>query len=75
MSASGFPADNFYFGGYLSKTESERETRLLKMKDSGCTSVLYESSHRIDWILENICDVFGNLHEIFVAREMTKLHE
>ena len=75
LSASGFPADNFFFAGYLSKTDSEREAKLEKARRSGTTCVLYESVHRIEWTLENINMVYGNFHEIFVARELTKLHE
>ena len=75
LTLSGFPTDNFFFQGYMPKTLSEKVERLERMKSSACTSLIYESSHRILKTAETICSVFGDLHQVFVAQELTKMHE
>ena len=40
----------------------------------GCTVVLYESPHRILKLLEEVKNNFPDA-ELFVAREITKMHE
>ena len=75
LSISGFPPENFFFQGYMSKTHSEKVEKLNRMKNSGCTSLVYESSHRILKTAETICNVFGYMHPVFIAQELTKLHE
>ena len=72
---SGFPTQNFYFQGFLSKTRSEKLEKLEKMKESNCTSVIFESSHRVIDTLLEIEQVFGEFHQVMVARELTKMHE
>lgn len=73
--ASGFPCERFFFQGYLSKTESEKEERLHKMRRSNCTAVIYESCHRIEQTLATIVRVYGAGHPIYVGQELTKRHE
>lgn len=75
LTLSGFRTDNFFFQGYMPKTLSEKIGKLEKLKKNGCTSLIYESSHRIIKTAESICNVFGDLHQVFVAQELTKMHE
>jgi 16S rRNA (cytidine1402-2'-O)-methyltransferase len=75
LCASGFPAERFFFQGYLSKTESEKIEKLENMKASSCTCILYESSHRILNTLNTISKVYGNFHPIYIGQELTKFHE
>lgn len=75
LCASGFPAERFFFQGYLSKTESEKIEKLERMKGSNCTCILYESSHRIHNTLNTIGRVYGNFHPIYIGQELTKFHE
>ena len=75
LTLSGFPPDNFFFQGYMSKIQSEKVEKLEKMKNSGCTSLIYESSHRIIKTAETICSIFGDMHQICIAQELTKMHE
>lgn len=62
LSASGFPSDRFMFMGYLSKTKSEREDTLTTIKQSGCTSAIFENPNRLMQTLDAIKDVFGSSH-------------
>ncbi|OMJ93522.1 hypothetical protein SteCoe_3498 [Stentor coeruleus] len=75
LTLSGFPTDNFFYQGYMPKTYSEKVQKLEKMKKSGCTSIVYESSHRILQTAETICDVYGSKHLVFIGQELTKLFE
>jgi 16S rRNA (cytidine1402-2'-O)-methyltransferase len=75
LSASGFPSERFQFKGYLSKTLSDREETLLQINQSGLTTVLYESPNRLMRTLDSIRNICGEDQEVFVALEMTKMHE
>lgn len=75
LSASGFPSDRFYFYGYLSKTDSERELQLLDIQRQGKTTCIYESPNRLLRTLAMIESIFGDSHEVYVGMELTKLHE
>lgn len=74
LSASGLPTERFYFCGFLSAKSGEREKRLRELKTMPATLVLFESSHRIVDLLEQIEAVFA-LRRCIVAKELTKLHE
>lgn len=72
--ASGLPCDKFYFEGFLPHKKG-RQTRMEFLATLPCTSVLYESPHRIVKTLNQLQEYFGSDHEACVARELTKLHE
>lgn len=74
LSISGFPASDFLFLGFLPHKKG-RETLFKEIASSKRTVVLYESPHRI---IKTLRSLKGNLparREIFVAREITKIHE
>ncbi len=72
LSASGFPASKFIFLGFLPK--GRRRRRLLKDVKGSFTVVFFESPYRFIDTLREILDIWGDV-EIFVAREMTKIHQ
>ena len=72
LSASGFPASKFIFLGFLPK--GRRRRRLLKDVKGNFTVVFFESPYRFADTLREILDIWGDV-EIFVAREMTKVHQ
>ena len=72
LSVSGFRADKFVFLGFLPKKRRSKLFAWLKEgKDAFC---FYESPKRILKTLEMLKEEFGN-RNVFVARELTKLHE
>ena len=75
LSACGFITDRFQFYGYLSKTDSERESQLLDIQRAGITTVIYEGPSRILKTLSAIEEIFGPKQEIYIGAELTKLHE
>lgn len=75
LSVSGLPTDRFYFEGFLPAKSSSRLKRLETLKNLPTTWVVYESPHRIQDSLEDMCTVLGSERYITVARELTKTFE
>jgi len=74
LSAAGLPTENFHFAGFLSAKTLERARQLQAMADLPATLVIFESSHRIDRLLEQVAQIFPR-NPCVVAKELTKLHE
>jgi 16S rRNA (cytidine1402-2'-O)-methyltransferase len=81
--ASGLPAAEFHFMGFLPEKAGARRTRLEELASelhqsphlSGRTLIFYEAPHRIQETLGDLESVWGPDLRIAVARELTKLHE
>lgn len=69
--ASGFITTQMLFFGFLDHKGNSREMGLQKALYSGFTTILYESPHRIEKLLQEI-DAIESSREIFVAKELTK---
>lgn len=74
LPASGLPADEFWFAGFVPSKPAARRKRLLELAALSVTAVLYETPHRIAETLTDIEAVFGE-RKIVLARELTKIHE
>jgi len=74
LSVSGLPTDSFVFEGFLPRRKEKRKKKLQELAKERRTVVLYESVHRIERLLEELQEIFGD-REICLARELTKLHE
>ena len=74
LTMSGKPTDKFTFEGFLSTKPIKRKNQLKKLRDEKRTIILYESPHRIQKLLADILDVYGDV-EVVLAREMTKKFE
>lgn len=75
LSAAGLPTDRFAFEGFLPAKPSSRRKVLEGLANESRTLVLYESSHRIADLLQDLSQVFGEQREVVLARELTKLYE
>ena len=73
--ASGFPADSFYFGGFLPRKEKAQRDALDALVDLDTTLVFYESPRRLVRTLETCAAVLADERHGAVARELTKVHE
>lgn len=71
---SGFPAESFYYGGFLPVKSGGRERDLLAAEARSETSVFFESPHRLVKTLAVCADKFP-LRPLCVARELTKQFE
>jgi len=72
LSASGIPASEFLFLGFLPHKKG-RETLFKEIANSKRTVLFYESPHRILKTLQKLKDI--QCPSIIVARELTKIHE
>lgn len=72
--ASGLPCDRFIFEGFLPHKKG-RQTKLKQIAEHDCTTVLYESPHRLVKCLSQIVEFMGENKRVCVARELSKLHE
>ncbi|MFT5336454.1 MAG: 16S rRNA (cytidine1402-2'-O)-methyltransferase [Sphingobacteriales bacterium] len=71
---SGLPCDKFYFEGFLPHKKG-RQTRLQYLAELPCTSILYESPHRMLKTLSQIGEFIGEDRQLVVMREITKKFE
>ncbi len=74
LSAAGLPTARFHFFGFLSARNRERDMQLESLLDLDGTLVLFESSHRIVRLLQQLAQVFPE-RQCVVAKELTKIHE
>ena len=73
--ASGLPADQFIFHGFLPAKAGQRKTALEELSRGEVVQIFYEAPHRILDTLGDIEAVFGGSQHVVLARELTKLHE
>ncbi len=74
LAASGLPANDFRFIGFLPPKQTARRKALAALAEDPSTLILYESPHRILESLEDIVAEMGS-RPIVLARELTKIHE
>jgi 16S rRNA (cytidine1402-2'-O)-methyltransferase len=74
VSASGFPAEKFFFCGFLPAAAGARR-KALEALDLPWPVVIYEAPHRIAETLEDLEARFGGAREVVIARELTKKFE
>lgn len=75
LSAAGLPTNNFVFEGFLPAKQQARLSKLKALSEEARTMVIYESCHRIEQCLQDMCDVFGTDRSITFTRELTKAYE
>lgn len=69
--ASGFVETKMLFWGFLPHKGKERDASLNGALNSGFTTILYESPHRLEKLLHQI-EKEDNSREIFLAKELSK---
>jgi 16S rRNA (cytidine1402-2'-O)-methyltransferase len=74
VSISGFPAEQFVFGGFLPPRAGKRKRALRSFVSEYRTMVFFEAPHRLKAMLQDMLDLLGD-REIVLIREMTKLYE
>lgn len=77
--ASGLPAVEFHFIGFLPEKAGARRTRLEGLarepREHARTLIFYEAPHRIEETLGDLEAAWGPKLRVVLARELTKLHE
>jgi 16S rRNA (cytidine1402-2'-O)-methyltransferase len=74
LAASGLPAEEFTFVGFLPSRQTERRKRLRTLASEPRTLAFYEAPHRVLDALEDLLEIFGNRPAV-IAREISKVHE
>lgn len=74
LSLSGLSADEFLFLGFLPHKKG-RQTLLKRIAEYNGVVVLFESTHRITKLLEELAVYAGGGRTIVLARELTKMYE
>ena len=75
LSVAGFPADRFIFEGFLPAKSAARLRHLENLSIESRTLVFYEAPHRIFDCLNDMVQLFGEMREAVLAKELTKLFE
>ena len=73
LTVSGVPTDSFVFEGFLPQKKG-RQKKLKQLVEEERTIVLYESSHRIVKLIDELTEYFPDRF-IVVCRELTKKFE
>ena len=73
LTISGLPTDSFVFEGFLPQKKG-RQKKLKELADEKRTIVLYESSHRIVKLIDELVNYIPERY-IVVCRELTKKFE
>jgi 16S rRNA (cytidine1402-2'-O)-methyltransferase len=74
LAASGLPAEEFLFAGFLPSRPTARRKVLQNLAKENRTVVLYEAPHRLVNTLSDALKYMGR-RQVVIAREMTKIHE
>ena len=74
LTASGLPAEEFHFVGFLPHKSGQRRHLLESLQTVTGTLVFYESPYRIEKLLGELSAIFPE-REVVLARELTKKFE
>ena len=74
LSASGFPADEFVFMGFVPRSGKERQVWFERLAAEPRTVVFFEVPHRIERTSTDL-KTYLVKRQIIVHRELTKIHE
>ena len=74
LTASGLPADEFHFIGFLPHKSGQRRKKLESLGGFAGTLVLYESPYRVEKLLGELNELFP-YRLVVLARELTKKFE
>jgi len=75
LCACGLPTQPMLYLGFLPRTGKAHKSELMRMAQSDCTSMIFESPHRLLKTLQELSQLAGPQRQACVAREITKLHE
>ncbi len=74
LSVAGILSDRYVFVGFLPRKPGKRRNILKELAREQATMVFYEAPHRLNGMLLDMLDIFGN-RQAAVFKEMTKIFE
>jgi 16S rRNA (cytidine1402-2'-O)-methyltransferase len=75
LSASGLPASEWLFCGFLPAKAGPRRRALERLAAYPCALVFYEAPHRVTAAVTALADALGPDRTLIIARELTKRFE
>jgi 16S rRNA (cytidine1402-2'-O)-methyltransferase len=75
FSVSGIQSTHFQFHGFLPNTDNKCKKVLHETSTKDCPTIFLVSPHKIVKTLEMLEEIYGGSHEVFIARELTKIFE
>jgi 16S rRNA (cytidine1402-2'-O)-methyltransferase len=75
LSAASISPDRFVFEGFLSAKSSQRKQHLEELQNETRTLIFYEAPHRIQALVNDLLETFGQERYVVLARELTKTYE
>lgn len=75
LCASGLPTDQFLYLGFLPNKTKARTAILAQYATTNATLVCFESPNRVLATLSDMSHIFGETHQVTIARELTKRFE
>ena len=75
LSLSPLSAHDVRFAGFIPARARARESRLRQLLIDGTPLLFFETARRLSATLGALCKLEANRRQIFVARELTKVHE
>ena len=73
--SSGYSASRFVFEGFLPKKKIDRERILKEISNNEKTTIIFESPHRLNQLLNELKEYCGGDREVNISRELTKKFE
>ncbi|NLD87348.1 MAG: 16S rRNA (cytidine(1402)-2'-O)-methyltransferase [Clostridiales bacterium] len=75
FSMAGLDSGRFTFEGFLAMNRRGRKEHLESLRTERRPMIFYEAPHKLLSTLEDMSGVFGEDRRLFIAREITKMHE
>lgn len=75
LTVSGLPSDRFQFAGFAPSAANARRKWLAELADVQATLVIYESPKRLQALLTDMAQAFGEERRAVICRELTKRFE
>lgn len=74
LTLSGMPTNNFYFGGFIPKSNAQVEKIFDQLKNLESSLVFFDTARNLVKNLEIAYEIYGD-REISIVREITKLYQ
>jgi len=75
LSVSPLPVERFCFEGFLPAKSQQRRKRLVELAALDVSLVCFEAARRLPDLLNDVADVMGADRGVYLAKELTKIHE
>ncbi len=75
LAMSGFACFRFCFEGFLPTKKSTRLRRLKEIDQDERPTIVFESPYRITRTISSLHEALGSTRRVFIAKEISKLHE